>query len=278
MSLARGMDSFHDGPDEAYPPARAPDLPLVRLRHRPAGTPSVGTPSVAEGRAGAGDRPVVIAIASTAEERLRLAALVGDHAPVLLVGSWEEARALVHDGSPAPPPEQPPEPPTEQATRDPRTRGPDPEEGSREGAPRARVSAVVAPADVSAAGSAHHRPDHPDLGAPVLVVDSDLREARWLDRRVPLSRLEHDVLVHLVRQQGSTLTFERLHVAVWGSDHLGGGGDVQSVVKRLRRKLHELGSSLRILPVRGIGLRLVDSATGPGGGAGAGAGADTPTR
>ena len=264
MSLARGMDSFHDGPDEAYPPARAPDLPLVRLRHRPA-----GTPPVAEDKRGAGDRPVVIAIAATAEERLRLAALVGDHAPVLLVGSWEEARALVHAGPAGPPAEPPPEP-----TRDPRTRGPDPGGGSREGAPRARVAAVVAPADVSAAGSPHHRRDHPDTGAPVLVVDSDLREARWLDRRVPLSRLEHDVLVHLVRQQGSTLTFERLHVAVWGSDHLGGGGDVQSVVKRLRRKLHELGSSLRILPVRGIGLRLVDSAAGSGPPAGAGAGGD----
>ena len=42
--------------------------------------------------------------------------------------------------------------------------------------------------------------------------------------------------------------------------HFGGGGDVQSVVKRLRRKLDDLGCSLRIQPVRGVGLRLVDTA------------------
>ena len=161
---------------------------------------------------------VVIAIATTAEERLRLAALVSDHAPVLLVGSREEALALL----------------------------------------RGRATAEAFPAEAVPTEVTPARPVDPRR--PTLVVDSDLREARWLDRRVPLSPLEHDVMLHLVRNLGRTLTFERLHRTVWGTDHFGGGGDVQSVVKRLRRKLDDLGCSLRIQPVRGVGLRLVDTA------------------
>jgi hypothetical protein len=175
---------------------------------------------------------VVIAIAATAAERLRLAALVSDHAPVILVGSREEALALLQDGHVEP-----------LVVAEP-------------------VVAPVAPAVVT-----EPWPDPRPLasGRPVLVVVSDLREARWLDRTVPLSPLEHDVMVHLVRHLGRTLTFERLHREVWGTDHFGGGGDMQSVVKRLRRKLHHLGSSLRIQPVRGVGLRLVDTAEAPAG-------------
>lgn len=174
---------------------------------------------------------VVIAIAATSAGRLRLAALVSDYASVLMVGSREEALVLLQGTTSDPMP-----------------------------APAAPV--VVTDAWASTPASA---PVIAGDDRPVLVVDSDLREARWLDRTVPLSPLEHDVMVHLVRNLGSTLTFERLHREVWGTDHMGGGGDVQSVVKRLRRKLHHLGSSLRIQPVRGVGLRLVDAAeTSPG--------------
>jgi hypothetical protein len=177
---------------------------------------------------------VVIAIAATAAERLHLAALVSDHAPVLLVGSREEALAVLQEGSPE---------------------------------PLVVAEPVMAPGAraVVADPWPDPQPLAPTPGRPVLVVDSDLREARWLDRRVPLSPLEHDVMVHLVRHLGRTLTFEHLHREVWGTDHFGGGGDVQSVVKRLRRKLHHLGSSLRIQPVRGVGLRLVDTGEAPAG-------------
>ena len=179
MSLARGEDLVQGGP--------------------------VGAPGVS-------DVPtVVIAIAASMEERLRVASLVSEHVPVLLVATREEALALLA-GEPPP--------------------------------PVAAVSVV---------------PDPPTGEvAETLVVDSDWRLARWGEASIPLSPLEHDLLVCLLDEPDRTWTFERIHRRVWGNDHLGGRDDVQSVVKRLRRKLRDLGSPYAIRAVRGVGLRVVD--------------------
>ncbi len=97
----------------------------------------------------------------------------------------------------------------------------------------------------------------------MLEVDSDLRVARWSGRSVPLSPLEHDVLLRLMAELGHTCTFESLHREVWGNDHLGGRADVWSVVKRLRRKLNQLGCPLRIQAVRGVGGRMIERGDAP---------------
>ncbi len=89
-----------------------------------------------------------------------------------------------------------------------------------------------------------------------LTVDSDLRTASYQGVSVPLSPLEHDLLRCLVREAGRTWPFEILHREIWGTGHLGGLADVQSVVKRLRRKLRDLRCPVRISSVRGVGLRL----------------------
>jgi DNA-binding response OmpR family regulator len=52
--------------------------------------------------------------------------------------------------------------------------------------------------------------------------------------------------------------YAEVHQRVWGNSHLGGRGDVQSVVKRVRLKLEVIGSPLRLQVVRGVGLRLVE--------------------
>ncbi|MDN5893496.1 MAG: helix-turn-helix domain-containing protein, partial [Nocardioides sp.] len=83
-------------------------------------------------------------------------------------------------------------------------------------------------------------------------------------REIGLTPLEHDMLVCLLESLGHIETFESLQRRVWGNDHLGGRSHVQSVVKRLRRKLEELRSPLQIDAVRGVGLRLVDSRSGSG--------------
>ncbi|QBR91555.1 winged helix-turn-helix domain-containing protein [Nocardioides euryhalodurans] len=155
---------------------------------------------------------MVIAIAASMEERLRVASLVSEHVPVLLVATREEALALLA-GEPPP-----------------------------------------------AAASVSVVPDPPPTGevAETLVVDSDWRLARWGEASIPLSPLEHDLLVCLLDEPDRTWTFERIHRRVWGNDHLGGRDDVQSVVKRLRRKLRDLGSPYAIRAVRGVGLRVVD--------------------
>lgn len=111
------------------------------------------------------------------------------------------------------------------------------------GPPQAGVQADV-PAEV------------PEIDAGDLWLDADRRVARRLDREVALTRLEHDFLSCLVRERGQIWTYQRLHQAVWGNDHLGRGSDIHSVVRRLRRKLSRLGSTVTIHSVRGVGLRL----------------------
>ncbi len=154
------------------------------------------------------ERPaLVIAVASTAEERLRVVHLAGDGVAVLLVGTREEAAALLL--------------------------------GESEG------SSVRLP-----------EPEPVPMATPGLRVDSDLRTATYQGISVSLSPLEHDLLRCLLDQVGHTWSFEILHRKIWGSGHLGGLADVQSVVKRLRRKLRDLRCPVRITAVRGVGLRL----------------------
>ena len=152
---------------------------------------------------------VLIAVAPTPEERLRVSRLLGQDVAVMLVASREEAVALL-------------------LGNDPPRASPG---GPADGGPR-RVTAIG------------------------LAVDSDLRTASYQGVSVPLSPLEHDLLRCLVRDAGRTWPFEVLHREIWGTKHLGGLADVQSVVKRLRRKLRDLRCPVRISSVRGVGLRL----------------------
>jgi DNA-binding response OmpR family regulator len=154
------------------------------------------------------DSALVIAVASTVEERLRVVRLVDEQVSLLLVGTREEAAALLladDDVGLAPVPDPP-------------------------------MPVVAAVAD--------------------LTVDSDLRIASYEGASVALSPLEHDLLRCLLDDVGHTWPFEVLHREIWGTGHLGGLADVQSVVKRLRRKLRDLRCPLRITAVRGVGLRL----------------------
>ncbi|MFC3502495.1 winged helix-turn-helix domain-containing protein [Micromonospora krabiensis] len=99
--------------------------------------------------------------------------------------------------------------------------------------------------------------DRADAASPSgLRVDSDRRVLRWRDQEIELTRLEHDLLLCLVGAPGRVWTYERLHQTVWGNEHLGRGSDMHSVVRRVRRKLVELGASATIHAVRGVGFRL----------------------
>jgi hypothetical protein len=148
--------------------------------------------------------PLLIAVALTPEDRLKLAERVEGIAPLLLVSTVDELRRLIAPGSPMP---------------------------------------VLPEPAVSA----------PDL----LTIDSARSKACWGDQEVPLTRLEHDLLTCLNTPPLRVWTFDELHRAVWrgaGS----GVSDVQSLVKRLRRKLAGLGTTVTIAAVRGTGLRLTD--------------------
>ncbi|MEU6076226.1 winged helix-turn-helix domain-containing protein [Micromonospora sp. NPDC047074] len=160
---------------------------------------------------------LVIGIASSPAERRQLARLLGDTEAFLIVSSVDQAREFLDVA----------------------------------GAPDGTGDATPVPAVVAEVGEGAGPPPPPDLS-----VDSDRRVLRWLDREISLTRLEHDLLLCLVGAPGQVWTFERLHLEVWGNEHLGRGSDIHSVVRRVRRKLVGLGASATIHAVRGVGFRL----------------------
>jgi DNA-binding winged helix-turn-helix (wHTH) protein len=167
--------------------------------------------------------PLLIAVAASLEDRVRLAELVDDVAPLLLVSGLDELRRLI---APAEPPPTPPDPePAAEADAEP------------------------------AAGT---EPDRLARVADILTIDSARSVAQWHGREVTLTELEHDLLTQLNTEPLRVWTYQALHQTVWRNRHLRGTADVHSLVKRLRRKLDELGTTVTIDAVRGTGFRLTD--------------------
>jgi hypothetical protein len=148
--------------------------------------------------------PLLIAVAASPEERIRLAEKVDDVAPLLLVSTLDELRKLLIPAN-----QPPPEP----------------------------------------AAS-------PD--ADVLTIDRARSVAQCRGREVQLTELEHDLLARLMTSPLRIWTYDALHNTVWRKRHLRGTADIHSVVKRLRRKLDDLGTTVTIDAVRGTGFRLTD--------------------
>ncbi|MEH0973333.1 winged helix-turn-helix domain-containing protein [Micromonospora sp. CPCC 205546] len=102
------------------------------------------------------------------------------------------------------------------------------------------------------------------VGAPaaadddVLLIDSARSTVRSRGREVGLTRLEHDLLACLTTEPVRVWSYAELHRSVWRDEGRERRADVQSLVKRLRRKLHELGTGVAIDSVRGVGFRLTD--------------------
>jgi DNA-binding response OmpR family regulator len=92
---------------------------------------------------------------------------------------------------------------------------------------------------------------------PDLVVDVEDHQVRWRGTALPLTRLEVDLVAQLASEPVRVWPYDRLFAAVWGSSYLGDNSILHSAMKRLRRKLREVGVGLSIDTVRGIGYRLV---------------------
>lgn len=160
---------------------------------------------------------LVIGIASSPAERRQLAQLLGGTEAFLIVSTVQQAREFLDAA----------------------------------GASRTTGTPPAGQAAADPAAEDDGTPPPPDL-----IIDSDRRVLRWLDREIDLTPLEHDFLLCLVGTPGQVWTYERLHLKVWGNKHLGRGSDIHSVVRRVRRKLARLGASATIDAVRGVGFRL----------------------
>ncbi|MEV4265686.1 helix-turn-helix domain-containing protein [Kribbella sp. NPDC049584] len=176
------------------------------------------------------DSSLIIGVAASTAERVELARLLGEADALLLVSSADQARAFLE----------------------------------LTGVTIAPSSALMAPTMASTTAQRTAPVAQPIRAVPEPVaelrLDVDRRVVRWRDREMPLTRLEHDFLHCLVTEPGRVWTYQRLHHAVWGNEHLGHGSHIHSVVKRLRQKLSNLGATVTIHAVRGVGFHLLPTA------------------
>jgi len=91
-----------------------------------------------------------------------------------------------------------------------------------------------------------------------LLLDEDSRTVTLSGTPLPLTRLEFDLIQHLVLNSGIVLSREQLLSQAWGYDFVGGVRAVDSAIKRLRKKIQQINPELTLIEtVRGLGYRLV---------------------
>jgi DNA-binding response OmpR family regulator len=185
------------------------------------------------------DSSLVIGVATSTAERVHLARLLADADALLLVSSAEQARAFLDL--------------TTAADTTPVVLTP----AVVPAVPRGTVTAQIDSVPSPAAHGLRSAPLEEQPPLDELSLDVHRRVVRWKDREISLTRLEHDFLHCLVTEPGRVWTYQRLHLAVWGNEHLGHGSHIHSVVKRLRQKLAELGAAVTIHAVRGVGFHLL---------------------
>ena len=92
-----------------------------------------------------------------------------------------------------------------------------------------------------------------------LTVDPDRRQARVDDREIELTVLEFDLLYLLASNRGLVFSRDALVTRVWGGDTYVTERSVDTVVKRLRRKIEADPADPRfILTVWGTGYKFAD--------------------
>lgn len=89
-----------------------------------------------------------------------------------------------------------------------------------------------------------------------LALDLSRHEATWHGRGLALTPYEFKVLGCLAGRPGQVWSYQQLHERAWGGTYFAGPAAVQSVIKRLRAKLREVGASVSIRATRGVGFRL----------------------
>jgi DNA-binding response OmpR family regulator len=86
---------------------------------------------------------------------------------------------------------------------------------------------------------------------------------RGTDRVVPLTTAEWSLLTALIDHWGEVLERSQIATQAWGPGFANRHNEVEVYVCRLRRKLRDAGSAVRIETVRGRGYRLGSAVNGP---------------
>lgn len=198
----------------------------------------VATPSVQSPQGG-----LVIIIAGNHEQRLRLAQGLPAGTTALLAADIQQAGRVVAQlpqtadrraRTPAPQPHAQPQPPAQ---------------------PQAHAQ-PQAPAQPEHQRPWQNRPQRQPSQSQ-LRLRVDRLSLTFGAHEVSLTKLELDLLAHLLPRVGETVTFEQLSHVAWHTDYLGNGAHMHAAVGRLRTKLAQLGAPVTLQAVRGLGFRLV---------------------
>lgn len=107
------------------------------------------------------------------------------------------------------------------------------------------------------------RRSHPQelLKAKIIVIgnmkiDIDCYEVRFDDLKVELTAKEIELLIYLAKHINKVFTREQILKEIWGYDYYGDTRAVDTLIKRLRKKLPENGCSFEIKALYGLGYKL----------------------
>ena len=89
-----------------------------------------------------------------------------------------------------------------------------------------------------------------------LVLDPAALSARWRDKPLDLTAREYRILELLLRRSEQVVSREAIIESVWGFGFSDNSNLVEVYIRRLRRKLAELGAPPLIQTLRGAGYRL----------------------
>jgi DNA-binding response OmpR family regulator len=88
-----------------------------------------------------------------------------------------------------------------------------------------------------------------------IAVDLPSRQVKVDRQNVPLSSTEFELLIYLMRNQGTVLSRGQILRAVWGYEHDPGTNVLDVYVGYVRRKLKASGAKGRIVTIRSLGYR-----------------------
>lgn len=89
-----------------------------------------------------------------------------------------------------------------------------------------------------------------------IVLLPDERKVIKGNIEVEVTTKEYDLLYYLIKNKNRVFTREQLLNSIWSYEYIGDTRAIDDLVKRLRKKLGEAGSSLKITTVWGYGYKI----------------------
>ncbi len=89
-----------------------------------------------------------------------------------------------------------------------------------------------------------------------IIIYFDRRYVEKDGEELKLTTKEYDLLEFLVRNRNLPFNREQLVEKIWGYDYMGDSRIIDDLVKRIRKKLSEMGSQVEVTTVWGFGYRI----------------------